>query len=430
MSPMKILLIMPHTNVKRSFFSKFSYPSLTLQQIAAITPREHTVEIVDERYETVNFNKNYDLIGISCLTYNSLRGYEISDVFRKQGVKVVFGGYHASLLPEEAKQHADSVVMGEAELAWPQLLKDLENGKLKPFYKADKLVEPELIPPARHDIGIYTYMEAIQASRGCPTGCEFCAMQKVEGPRFRGRLVDHIINEMKTIKSKVIFFADASLTISPSYSKSLFREMSSLNKKLHCFGNINVLSRDDELLRISSEAGVYKWYMGVESISQENINQAGKRTNKVENYEKAIKKIRDHGMNVVGFFMFGFDNDTPDTFRETLKAMYEWDLDEVSFSIVTPYPGTRLFERLEKEGRITSYDWSRYAEGTVNLKPKKMTEKELFEGIREIAAEFYSVKNCLKRSFNPRNRGPIKSIMTFGGNLTMRSFYKREKLQI
>jgi len=427
---MKILLIMPHPNPKKNFLNKFSYPCLTLQQVSAITPKEHSVEIIDERYKDIDFNKNYDLVGISCLTYNSLRGYKISNEFRKQGVPVVLGGYHPTLLPDEAKQHADSIVIGEAELTWPQLLKDLENRKLKPFYKADKLVESELIPPARHDIGIYTYMEAIQASRGCPTGCEFCAMQKVEGARFRGRLVDHIINEMKTIKSKVIFFADASLTISPSYSKSLFREMSPLNKKFHCFGNINVLSRDDELLKISSEAGVYKWYMGVESISQENINQAGKQTNKVENYEKAIKKIRDHGMNVVGFFMFGFDNDTPDTFHETLKAMYEWDLDEVSFSIVTPYPSTRLFERLEKEGRITSYDWSRYAEGTVNFKPKKMTEKELFEGIREIAAEFYSIKNCLKRSFNPRNRGWIKPIMTFGGNLAMRSFYKREKLQI
>lgn len=430
MNPMKILLISPHTNVIRNFFTKFSYPSLTLQQIAAITPREHTIDIVDERYENINFDKAYDLIGISCLTYNSLRGYEIADIYRKRGIPVVFGGYHASLLPEEAKQHADSVVIGEAELSWPQLLKELENGKLKPFYKADKLVEPELIPPARHDIGVYTFMEALQASRGCPTGCEFCAMQKVEGPRFRGRPVDHIINEMKLIKSKIIFFADASLTISPPYMKSLFREMASLNKKFHCFGNINVLSRDDEFLRISSEAGVDKWYMGIESISQETINQVGKQTNKVENYVKAIKKIQDHGMKVVGFFMFGFDNDTPDIFRETLNAMYEWDLDEASFSIVTPYPGTRLFERLEKEGRITSYDWSRYAEDNVNFKPIKMTEDELMEGIRGISAEFYSIKNSFKRSFGLRNTNPIDTIMTLGSNLALRTFYKREKLHI
>ena len=134
---MKILLVAPHPNAKRSFLSKFQYPALTLQQIAGITPREHDVEIVDERYKNINFNKNYDLVGISCLTYNSIRGYEFSDIFRKRGIPVVFGGYHASLLPKETKQHADSVVIGEAEYTWPKMLKDVENGKLKPFYSAD-----------------------------------------------------------------------------------------------------------------------------------------------------------------------------------------------------------------------------------------------------------------------------------------------------
>ncbi len=427
---MKILLTMPHPNPRRTFFGKFDYPSLTLQQIAGITPPEHEVEIIDERYEPIDFNKHYDLVGISCLTYNSIRGYEVADEFRKRGIPVVFGGYHASLVPHEVKQHADSVVIGEAEYTWPQLLKDLERGQLKPFYKADKLVEPEDIPPARHDIGVYTFMEAIQASRGCPVGCEFCAMQKVEGPRFRGRPVKNVIEEMKTIKSKTIFFADASLTISPPYSKSLFKEMASLNKRFHCFGNINVLSKDDEFLRLSREAGVERWYVGIETISQENIDQAGKRTNKVEDYAKAIKKIKDHGMNVTGFFMFGFDHDTPDIFKRTLEAMYEWGLDFASFSILTPYPGTRLFERLEKEGRITSYDWSRYEEGKVNYKPIGMTEQELLEGIRYIARDFFSIKQILKRSIPHLPRSPRDAIIVFAGNLALRYFYKYEKLSI
>lgn len=427
---MKILLVMPHPNTKRSFLSKFQYPSLTLQQIAGITPREHDVEIVDERYENINFNKNYDLVGISCLTYNSLRGYEVSDIFRKRGIPVVFGGYHASLLPEETKQHADSVIIGEAEYTWPKMLKDVENGKLKPFYRADKLVEPDDIPPARHDIGVYTSMEAIQTSRGCPTGCEFCAMQKIEGPRFRGRPIDQVIDEMKEIKSKTIFFADASLTINPPYSKSLFKEMASLNKKFHCFGNMNVISRDEEFLALSQEAGVDRWYIGIESISQENINQAGKSTNKIENYAKAIRKIKDHNMNVTGFFMFGFDNDTPDVFKKTLEAIYEWDLDSASFSIVTPYPGTRLFDRLEKDGRITSYDWSRYEEGKVNYKPTKMTEEELIKGIRYAAGNFFSIKQSFKRSFNQRHLNPVGSVVTFVNNMALRQFYKHEKLDI
>ena len=425
---MKILIISPHPNAKKSFLNKFSYPSLTLQQIAGIIPPEHDVEIVDERYEPINFDKEYDLVAISSLTYNSLRGYEISEIFRKKGIPVISGGYHASLLPDEAKKHSDSIIVGEAEYNLPKLLKDLEKGKLKKVYKPDKPVEPEDIPPARHDIGNYTLMEGIQSSRGCPTGCEFCAMQAIEGPRFRGRPVDNVINEMKSIKQKTIFFADASLTVSPPYSKNLFKEMAQLNKKFHAFGNINVVSRDDDFLKLSREAGINRWYLGIESISQENINQAGKSTNKVENYAMAIKKIKDHGMNVTGFFIFGLDHDTPDIFKKTLDAINEWHLDSASFSIVTPYPGTRLFDRFQREGRITNYDWSRYEEGKVNYKPTKLTEEELLEGIRYIAREFFSVKQSFKRSFQYNN--PIRGIPIFFANLSLRYFYRNEKLDI
>ena len=431
---MNVLLVMPHPKPKNkskaSFLDKFHYPCLTLQQVAAITPKEHYVEIVDERFASIDFDKDYDVVGISSLTYNSLRGYEIAKIFRQKGIPVVFGGYHASLMPDEAKKHADSVVIGEAELSWPLVLDDISNGKLKPFYKADKNIDPDKIPPARHDIGNNTIMEAVQASRGCPTGCEFCAMNVVEGRIFRPRPVKNIIEEMKSIKSKTIFFADASLTINPKFSKSLFKEMAKLNKNFHCFGNINVLANDDEFLELSYNAGVKRWYVGIESISQESINEAGKGTNKVENYGKAIEKIKKHGMKVTGFFVFGLDHDGKDIFDRTLKAMYEWKLDMVSFSILTPYPGTRLFERFEKEGRITSYDWSRYAEDNVNFKPKLMSEDELREGITKIASDFYSIKSSLIRSVVNNNFNPINSLVSLIENMSQRSFYKREKLSI
>jgi radical SAM superfamily enzyme YgiQ (UPF0313 family) len=429
---MKILLVMPHPHHRRNLFSRFTYPSLTMQQLAAITPVEHDVKIVDERFEDIDFRGHYDVVALTSLTYNSLRGYEIADVFRKQGVPVVAGGYHASLLPEEAKQHADAVVIGEAELTWPRVLSDIQNHTLKPFYTAERLVNPEEIPAARHDIGVYNpFAEAMQASRGCPTGCEFCAMQIVEGNRFRARPVAHLVDEAQSIKSRLIFFTDASLTISPPFSKTLFKALQPLNKHFDCFGNINVLSRDDELLRVASDAGVSMWYVGIESISQENINAAGKSTNKVEEYGKAIKKIKDHGMLVTGFLMFGFDHDSPETFSRTLQAINDWDLDGISLSIMTPYPGTRLFQRMEKEGRMTCKDWSRYTEGNVNYKLEKLTEEELFKGIQMIAQDYFSMYRIMRRCLfhNGKVTTPYRFISKFIGNIVSRSFSRREKYE-
>lgn len=428
---MKILLVMPHPNTKKGIFSRFNYPSLTLKQLAAITPSKHSLDLIDERFERINFNNNYDVVGISCLTYNSLRGYEVANEFRRKGVTVVFGGYHATLLPQEAKQHADSVVIGEGERSWPKVLNDLEKGRLKPFYKPDKAVPPEEIPAANHDLGTYNpFNEPIQASRGCPTGCEFCAMNVMEGRVFRGRPINHVINEMKSIQSKSIFFADASLTINPNYSKELFKDMKELNKYCEAFGNVNVLTRDDEFLKLAADAGFFNWYVGIESISQANINQAGKGTNKVENYGKAIQKIKDYGMMITGFFMFGFDFDTPEVFEKTLEKIYEWDLDEVSFSVITPYPGTRLFDRFEKEGRITCRDWSRYEEGKVNYKPHGISDTQIIEGIRKIAKDYYSIPNIIKRSFTNTNYSPYRIFVKFVRNTAVRKFYLTEKLSI
>ncbi len=428
---MKILMIMPHPNAKRGILRRIFYPSLTLKQLAAITPPGHELEFVDERVEPINLDGQYDLVCISCLTYNSIRGYEIAAHFRNRGIPVVMGGYHATLLPDEAKQNVDAVVVGEGEYTWPKVLEDLQKGQLKPFYRADKFVPAEEIPAANHNVASYNpFNEPIQASRGCPTGCEFCAMNVMEGKIFRGRPVDHLIEEIKQIKTKSLFFTDASLTVNPAYSKELFKAMKEVNKYAEAFGNVNVLARDDEFLKLAQEAGFFNWYVGIESISQANIDQAGKGTNKVENYSKAFKKIKDHGMMITGFFMFGFDFDTVDTFQKTLDYIYEWDLDEVSFSIITPYPGTKLFERYDKEGRIVCKDWSKYHEGRVNYTPKGLTEQQILEGIQKMALDYYSLPNIVKRSFTNTNYSPYRIFVKLIRNSSIRNFYLKEKLTI
>jgi len=432
---MKIMLVMPQPELKKTIFDKLMFPSLTLKQIAAITPRNHFIKLIDERYENINFNEKFDLIGISITTYSALRGYRIADTFRKKGIPVVFGGYHASLLPEEAKKHADSVVIGEAEYTWPQLLKDLEIGKLKKFYYNKQVVKPSEIPPARHDIGSYTpFQEPIQASRGCPVGCEFCSMNIIEGNTFRGRPIDKIIEELKSIKTKQIFFVDASLTTNPTYSKQLFKSMKEINKTVKCFGNIHVFSNDDKFLQLASEAGITRWYIGIESISQLNIDQVGKGTNKVKNYVKAIKNIKDHGMMVTGFFMFGFDNDTIDIFNKTLKFINNLNLDSVAFSALTPFPGTKLAERLENEGRILTKDWSRYNEAIVNIKPSQITEEELYTGINNLAREYFSYINILRRNIQgltTKDKFKLKHYLkNLIENVVKRSFYFNDKLRL
>jgi len=426
---MKILLVIPHPGSKRSFLARFNYPSLTLKQLVAITPPGHEIDIIDERYEPIDFSKHYDLVGISCLTYNSIRGYEVAAEFKKKGIPTVMGGYHATLMPHEAKRYVDSVVVGEGEYTWPKVVEDVGKGQLKPFYRPDKFIPPEEIPAANHDVGTYNpFSEPIQASRGCPTGCEFCAMNVMEGRVFRGRPVDHLIEEMKSFKTRNIFFSDASLTVNPKYSKELFKGMAELNKKSEAFANVNVVSRDDEFLNLAKEAGIYNWYVGIESISQENINQAGKGTNKIEYYSKAIKKIRDHGMMITGFFMFGFDFDNTETFEKTLEKIYEWGFDEVSFSVITPYPGTRLYDRFEKEGRITCRDWSQYHEGKVNYKPTNLTERQIIDGMRMMALDFYSYPNIIKRSFSHNKLNLYRAFFKLLKNVTVRNFYLTEKL--
>jgi radical SAM superfamily enzyme YgiQ (UPF0313 family) len=334
---------------------------------------------------------------------HALRAYKIADEFRKKGVTVILGGYHPSLMPDEAKKHADSVVIGEAEITWPQLLKDFEKGELKSFYRQQKPVDPKIIPVVNRDQGKrYLSGADIQATRGCPYRCDFCSIQYIEGHRFRKRPIENVIEEIKALKNPFFYFYDSSLTIDNEYTKSLFMEMKGLKKRFACYGNINTLNEDEELIRLSKEAGCYTWYIGFESISQESLDSVRKR-NKVEKYSSGIKKIRKYGLQVAGLFMFGFDGDKPDIFNKTLKAIKGWKIDLADFNILTPFPGTLVFKNLDQEGRILTKDWSKYTSRNVVFKPKYMTPKELYEGTRTVAENFYSLNYTMKRIFHNGN---------------------------
>jgi len=375
-----------------------SFPNLTLQQLAAVCPPEYDVEATDEnRGDKIKFDEDYDVVAISCRTAVTPRAYQIADEFRKRGVPVILGGYHPSGLPEEAKHHADAVVIGEAELSFPQALSDMQKGTPQPYYQSYP-IDPKLIPPARRDIIDYFLpIAAVEATRGCPVNCDFCFVQKVKGTKHRKRPIEHVIDEIASLKQRSLVFFDSSLTIDPRYTKTLFKNMIGLNKHFSCYGNVNVLARDNEFLKLASEAGCVNWCIGFESISQTILNSIGKSTNKVKDYIKAVEKIRDHNMNITGSFIFGFDDHIKETFKETRSMIEKLDIDVGCFNILTPFPGTALFERIKKEERITTFDWARYSCADTVFTPKHMTQEELYGETLAVVYDFYALIPTIKR---------------------------------
>jgi len=408
----------------------YTAPSITLQQLATITPTPHSVDILNEAFHSLDFTTPYDVVGISCCTPTAPRAYDIADEYRRRGSTVILGGYHPSALPNEAKHHADSVVIGEAENVWLSVLRDIEDNQLHPFYHATTPADVTRFPPLKQGIGEERlWMTRIEATRGCPLRCEFCSLSniQIEWHVFRKKPVENVIRELQSIPQKLLIFCDASLTIDVDYTKTLFKKMSELNKKFLCFGNAPLLNKDDELLRLAHDAGCVMWNIGFESINQTTVETIGKRTNQVVEYKSVVKKVRDHGMAVNGQFIFGFDTDTGEVFDATAHAIDDLGIDAPSINILVPYPGTPLFDRLEREGRILTRDWSQYTLDNVVYQPKNMSTDELLAGAHRIAKMFYSSQNVVKRFVRSLHLGFYPSFCALGQNLYARGFYKKIK---
>jgi radical SAM superfamily enzyme YgiQ (UPF0313 family) len=244
------------------------------------------------------------------------------------------------------------------------------------------------------------------------------------------RPIKNVVDEIKQIPNRIFVIHDPSLTVNPPYTRELFKEL--IKEKIHkgwvANGNANVLGKiDDEFLHLAHKSGCVEWFVGFESISQEALNGIKKTVNKVEDFKQMIKRVHKHGRAVQGGIIFGFDQDTPDIFDTTLEKMNEWELDAVEVNILTPYPGTPLFDRLEREGRLLTRDWSRYTQVDVVFKPKQMTEQELFEGARKVAKEYYRMPNIMARML--RTFAIVRraaAILPAGTNLAFRRYYQRD----
>lgn len=385
-------------------------PLAGLLQIASLMPEEkYDVILTDENIEDIDFDLKCDLVCISAMTSYVIRGYEIADIFRSKNIPVIMGGVHPSFMPYETLEHADAVCIGEAEMVMDKILLDLDNGCMKGIYKSDQLCDmSELKPPRMDIVKKHRYINStfIQTARGCPTACSFCAEHLMYGMKYRFRPIEDVVEEIKNCGSKNIALNDVDVFSTRKRTKELLNAIKPLNIKWQ--GAVSCRhAENEELLQLAADSGCFMLSIGFESISQKSLKGVHKNTNKPEEYAKLIEKIHSYGIMVFGLFMFGFDDDTEETFDETLKFAMDTKLDMCGFSLVTPYPGTLLFYEMQKEKRITSYNWDKYDQGFIVYETRGLTADVLWDKQLELYKKFYSFKSMAQRFpyFDKRSKG-------------------------
>ena len=400
----------------------FAFPSLALTLLAAMTPEKDEVHLSDENIEEVDFSRQPDLVGITVMTSAAVRAYEIADRFRERGSKVILGGIHPTALPNEAAQHADAVVIGEAEGLWQELLRDVKNGGLRKFYQSATRPRLSEMPFPRREIlngKKYFIRSTMQTTRGCPFDCSFCCVTKFFGRSFRTRPISHVIKEVRELHSKFIGFLDDNIVGNIPYAKRLLVQLA--KEKIFWVGQASInAAQDRTLLRLLNRSGCKGLFIGFESICQDNLREVGKRQNQTSRFSELVARLHDYGISVEGAFVFGFDHDDRSVFDRTLDFIRRVGIDTVQFTTLTPFPGTPLFEKLHSENRILTADWSKYDCSHAVFTPKKMTPEELEEGVTKAYREFYTLPNIAARILNMGFRMPLQGIPAAILNLSYR----------
>lgn len=404
---MKIVLLMPRGALYRKhqgiFRRPIRYAPLTLTTLASLVPEEINaeVEIYDEGVETIPDNIEADLVGITAITGTAMRAYAIADKLRLKGIPVVIGGVHATLVPNEALLHADSVVTGFAEESWPRLLRDFYSGKMQRLYVQSQAISMEKLPIPKRSLWnkkekSFVSIDSVQATRGCTNNCDFCIVPVAWGRRMYLRPVKDVIQELEQIESRNILFVDVSPIEDKRYAKELYSAMIPLKKRWVSPSTIKIAD-DDDLLDTAAKSGCKGLLIGFESVSQGTLQVMGKNFNAVEKYKTQVKRLHNRGIAVQACFVFGFDTDDKDIFAKTTDLVYKLNLDLPRYTVYTPFPGTPAFKKLKNENRILKEDWSFYDAQHVVFKPLRMTELELQEGLFWAWKQTYSIGSIAKR---------------------------------
>ncbi len=410
---------------KGTIFLRF--PSLALANVAALTPNNHEIIVCDEQISPIDYNLNVDLVAISVNTSISKRAYEIADNFRKRGIKVVFGGLHPSLMPEESLEHADSIVIGDANGSWEELLEDFENNNLKKKYISDQTKELILQTPKWEIFKGMGYVTTnfVEATRGCSYSCKFCSTSPFYKHRHRVRKISDVIRDIKRVKSfpkKFIFFVDDNIICNKEYAKELFRALIPLNIYWISQSTVDI-GEDEELVRLAAKSGCFGLFLGFDSISEKNLKDMNKQHNKTEKYKKTVNLLHKYGIGVEGGFIFGYDKDTPKVFKETFDFMVQSNMESFLSIYLTPIPGTGIYDECKKQRRLSTNDYSVYDFRHIVVQPKSMTSKQLYDGVNWISKEFNS-KNLMKKrllfKFNYFIKNPsVRLLLGFVGTLAI-----------
>ena len=396
-------------------------PQLALYILEGLTPTGHEIEIVEEETESIDLEHECDLVAISCLTANAPRAYELCREFKKRGKTVVLGGVHPTILPEEALQHADCVVVGEAEGVWETLLEDFQDNKLKRKYHNP---EPDLAKYVPKDFSRILKnrlfkLIPMMTTRGCPYNCDFCCVTNLFGNKIRHIPIENVVRDIKESGAKNFIFLDDNIIGNKKYAKELFRAIKPLKINWVGQASVSLLVGDDELMQLASESGCKTLFFGLESVSEKQLKSMRKSIKDIQHLEIALKKIKKMGILIHASMVFGFDDDTKEIFDDTVRFLIKNKVSTVSFNVLTPYPGTKTYEDLKKQNRLTTTDWKYYDHNTVVFKPTNMTPYELQMGKVNARKKFYSIGSLLKRLpgnlYNPviyfaTNYGHIKQV--------------------
>lgn len=436
---MRIALINPITRRTQGYHTIGTYlPQLGLQVLANLVPEVHTVDIIDECFgptytDTMVNRDRYDFVGITAYTSGATRAYEIAANCRRQGIPTIMGGPHASAMPDEAQQYFDSVAIGECDEIWPEIVRDAEAGRLRPRYQG-KLSDLEQTGLGRGRQGIRCVngdydVSAIQTSRGCPVGCEYCSVTKFNGAPIRRRRIADIIDEWNTLPKNFVFVVDDNFFgVGPrhaEWAKELLRALIRHGKRRLWFSQTTINMGDDpEGLRLAYRAGCRGMLVGFETFNPETLKEyhKGVNRNNLARYQQLVNGFHRAGISVFGGFIIGSDQDTPETVSETALQAVKLGVDIIQVTNLTPLPGTKMYDRFMSEGRIfaTSYpqDWERYTFVETVYHPKHMTARELDEAIYELRHAAARRSWVLKRALRTliRTRSVTTALFVLGMN--------------